>query len=141
MAHRTIRLLVATSWTARPLRNARLPIQSEEKEAVPAGARNLAGNGAQGPVRPAVILKAVRDHLDYVRLPLEVPGEQRARRRKARISATADCADRGAMAGIRPTEILRRSDTEVGVIGDFQRATAGAFGQPTLSVSLEPPGN
>src|ERR1039458_2670749 len=88
---------LAVSWrTFRlGLRTVCPPSQSEEQEAVPARAGDLAGDGAERPVLPALVLEAVVQHLDQVRVPLKVPGQQRPGNGQAAIAAATDRPDGG----------------------------------------------
>src|SRR5713101_2178225 len=126
MAHRTERVLLGTS----PLR------QSEEQEPIPTCAGNLARDGAQRTVAARLVLKSVREHLDYD-LPIADPaGEQRTRPRHPPVLRRS-CAIDAAGTGIWPNgKLLRRAHTKISILGDLGGAAARPFAQISFGIGL-----
>jgi hypothetical protein len=93
-------------------------------------------------VQPAVAFETVLTDPDDDVLALETPHQERARQGKPRVSRRRDARLDGARFVQRFLQkVLRRADAEVGIVRNLQRSTAGAFGEATLDVRLDAPGD
>ena len=60
---------------------------------------------------------------------------------KRRTKSVPGRGSRGSVVQRLLQKVLRRADAEVGVVGNFERATAGAFGEAALDIRLDAPGD
>src|SRR5581483_3291467 len=81
-------------------------------------------------------------HVDDDVLTLIAPDERRTGQRQARIERRLHARfGRAAVVGRLAQEVLGRADAQVGVVGNLQRAAAGALGEATPGVGLDAPGD
>jgi hypothetical protein len=114
----------------RSLRNPHLTVKPEEGESVPAGAGDFACDFTERFVKPAFTLEAVSQHLHHVHVAFEFASEERSGLWQPAITcAIEDCHGRSRTGG-GVDYTLRRPNSQVGVIGDFQRATARSERSP-----------
>jgi hypothetical protein len=98
-------------------------VWAEEGEAVPQLAGGGAHRGAQWAVQPALIFETVL---------ADQPG---ARQAQWRIRCGRDAGlGAAALVGFAFQEVLGRSDAQAGVVGDLERALAGALGHAARKV-------
>src|SRR5579859_3904274 len=122
MAQRTGRgtRLLSLSGIWSPLSHTAFAGQAEEREPVPARARDLEGNGAQGAIRTSLVLEAGRQHFHSESFARERSRQNGPGRGDAAI-VTVSRTGRG-------HHSARRPDAQIGVVGDLGGTGLGAFG-------------
>src|SRR5262249_22739373 len=103
-------------------------------------AGNGLGNGGKRAINLAFELQAVAENFDMQDLALVGPVEDGARGRQTRIvlGGWLGSARGGREGGVTG---FGRREAEVGVVGQFFGASAGAFGEVAFSKRLQAPGN
>src|SRR5579885_353780 len=117
--------------------------QAIKRKPVPPRARRLGDRPAEGRVDPATALEAaIGSHVDDNVLALIAPDQWRARQWQTRVQGGPQPRLHGAVViGWLAQEVLRRADSQIGVVRDLQRALTGALRESAPRICLDAPGD
>jgi len=116
----------------------------KKRKAVPLGAGDFAGDGAEGPIGPTFELESIHQDLHDDPAALVLALQVGAVRWEPRVEVAGHRA-RDAQLRIQrrilPEHGPGRPDAQVGVVRNLQRAAAGTLGQAALGQRLDAPGD
>src|SRR6185436_2033061 len=115
--------------------------KSEEQQAIPARAGDLASDGAQRPIMPRFELEALGQHLHDDLPVMETTGEEGAGSGQPGVPLRLWVVDRGRRTDLCRQEPLRGARAEVSLVGNLEGSMSGALAEAPFRVGLQAPGD